>query len=171
MNDLAANPKIFFKCFQSDRCCLSPKFVCGCLLGVVKFLNELAANPKSFVSASRATDVRNYLIFIYCATNALRSSNIMEMTLKDLEEATKMPDDFPKGRVMKSNNYKTSFLYGVKAVCIAEEIYVYTLLYRDYLRPLLVQNEDPALPDHERYFFLDLILTTFCFSSFDPIFG
>ena len=95
----------------------------------------------------------------------------MEMTLKDLEEATKMPDDFPNGRVMKSNNYKTSFLYGVKAVCIAEEIYVYTLLYRDYLRPLLVQNKDSALPDHERYFFLDLILTTFCFSSFDPIFG
>ena len=93
------------------------------------------------------------------------------MTLKDIGEATKIADDFPKGRVIKSSNYKTSFLYGVKAVCIAEEIYMHTLVYRDYLRPLLLQNEDSDLQDYKRYFFLALILTTFCFSSFDPTFG
>lgn len=91
-------------------------------------MNDLATNPKSFVSVSRATDVRNYLIFIYCATNALRSLNVMEITLKDLGEATKMPDDFLKGRVIKSSNYKASFIHGVKTVCIAEEIYVPTLV-------------------------------------------
>ena len=78
----------------------------------------------------------------------------MEMTLRDLEDAAKMPDDFPKGRVIKSNNYKTSFLYGAKAVCIAEEIYVHTLIYRDYLRPLLIKDDNLGIPDHERYFIL-----------------
>ena len=86
-----------------------------------------------------ARDIRNYLIFIYCATNALRSSNIMEITLKDFAEATKMPDSFPKGRIIKSTHDKTSFLYGEREVSIAEEIYQ-SVLYRDYLRPLLVSD-------------------------------
>ena len=95
-----------------------------------------------------ARDIRNYLIFIYCATNALRSTNIIEITLKDIAEATNMPDSFPKGRVIKSTHYKTSFLYGEKGVCIAEEIYVQSVLYRDQLRPLLVS--DNKLPESER---------------------
>ena len=95
-----------------------------------------------------ARDIRNYLIFIYCATNALRSTNIIEITLKDFAEATNMPDSFPKERVIKSTHYKTSFLYGEKGVCIAEEIYVQSVLYRDQLRPLLVS--DNKLPESER---------------------
>ena len=75
----------------------------------------------------------------------------MEMKLKDIGEVTKIPDEFPKGRVIKSSSYKTLFLHGVKAVCIAEEIYIHTLVYRDYLRPLLLPNEDPDLQDYERY--------------------
>ena len=71
------------------------------------------------------------------------------MTLKDVEEAVKMPEEFPKGRVIKSKNYKTSFLYGEKAVSVAEEIFIQTLVYRDYLRPLVIRDED--LPDYERY--------------------
>ena len=94
-----------------------------------------------------ARDIRNYLIFIYCATNALRSTNIIEITLKDFAEATNMPDSFPKGRVIKSTHYKTSFLYGEKGVCIAEEIYVQSVLYRDQLRLLVSDNK---LPESER---------------------
>ena len=74
------------------------------------------------------------------------------MTLKDLEEAVKMLDEFPKGRVIKSTHYKTSFLCGEKAVCIAEEIFVQTMmLYRDYLRPLLIKDEHLGFPDYDRY--------------------
>ena len=31
----------------------------GCLLGIVKCLSEFAANPKAFVSITKATDIRN----------------------------------------------------------------------------------------------------------------
>lgn len=31
----------------------------GCLLGIVKCLSESAANPKAFVSITKATDIRN----------------------------------------------------------------------------------------------------------------
>ena len=95
-----------------------------------------------------ARDVRNYLIFVYCATNALRSSNIIEMTLENFNKATKMPDSFPKGRVIKSIHYKTSFLYGEKGVCIAEEIYVQSIIYKDYLQRLFMS--DDKLPESER---------------------
>ena len=49
-----------------------------------------------------------------------------------------------------------SFLYGDKVVCITEEIFVYKLVFRDYLRPLLIQDEDCNLADYERYFILKL---------------
>ena len=77
----------------------------------------------------------------------MRSSIIMEMTLKVFVEATKMPDSFPKGRVIKSTHDKTSFLYGEREVSIAEKIYQ-SVLYRDYLRPLLLS--DNKLKESER---------------------
>ena len=95
-----------------------------------------------------ARDVQNYLIFVYCAANALRFSNIMEMTIQDFNTATKMPDSFPKRRVIKSIHYKTSFIDGEKGVCIAEEIYMQSIIYEDFLQPLLISNED--LPESER---------------------
>ena len=71
----------------------------------------------------------------------------MEMTLKVFAEATKIPDSFPKGRVIKSTHDKTSFLYREREVSIAEEIYQ-SVLYRDYLRPLLLS--DNKLKESER---------------------
>ena len=126
--------------------CLSPKYVDGCLLGIAKYLADLSIN----------TNIRNYLIFIFCATNALKSSKIMEITWSNIDEAIKMPVDFPKWRVIESANYKTSFLYSEKIVCVAKEIFTYTLVYQDYLNPLLIKDEVPNLLDHERYFILKL---------------
>ena len=136
--------------------CLSPKYVDDCLLGIAKYLADLSINTKLFVSASKAADIRNYLIFIFCATNALKSSKIMEITWSNIDEAIKMPVDFPKWRVIESANYKTSFLYSEKIVCVAKEIFTYTLVYQDYLNPLLIKDEVPNLLDHERYFILKL---------------
>ena len=136
--------------------CLSPKYVDRCLLGIAKYLADLSINTKLFVSASKAADIRNYLIFILCATNALKSSKIMEIILSNIDEAIKMPVDFPKWRVIESANYKTSFLYSEKIVCVAKEIFTYTLVYQDYLNPLLIKDEVPNLLDHERYFILKL---------------
>ena len=80
----------------------------------------------------------------------------MEMTLRDVQEAVKMWEEFLKGRAINSANYKMSFLYDDKVVCITEEIFVYKLVFRDYLRPLLIQDEDCNLADYERYFILKL---------------
>lgn len=68
---------------------LSPKFVSDCLLGIAKYLGELAAKLIPFVIITKAIGIPNYLIFIYCTTNALRFSNIIGMTLKDIEKAVR----------------------------------------------------------------------------------
>lgn len=73
---------------------LSPKHVDDCLLGIAKYLADLSINTKLFVSASKAADIWNYLIFILCATNALKSSKIMEIILSNIDEAIKIPLTF-----------------------------------------------------------------------------
>ena len=72
----------------------------------------------------------------------------MEMTIQDFNKATKMPDSFPKGGTIKSIHYNTSFIYGVKGICIAEEIYMQSSIYKDFLRLLLISDED--LSESER---------------------
>ena len=119
------------------------KYLC-CCLAIVKCLRDLKNSTNYFVSAKMARVIRNYLIFLFCATNALRSSNI-QYHENDSKRFCRSNKNY---RLIKSIHYKTSFLYREKGVCITEEIYIQSVRYKDYLRPLLVIDEE--LPGFER---------------------
>ena len=50
--------------------------------------------------------------------------NIMQMTVKDFQQA--VDDEEFGAKMMKSRRYKTSFIYGVKAIVFTKELYKQT---------------------------------------------
>ena len=97
------------------RFCLSSNFVSDCFLGIVKYLGELAAKFIPFVIITKAAGIPDYLIFIYCTTNALLFSNIIGMTLKDIEKAVKNARWF-SGRLYHKKCQQQNVLYREKTV-------------------------------------------------------
>lgn len=89
-------------------------------------------------------------MFMVTIGNAARASNLINMTLADVENAS-INEEYENARSISSSNYKTSMLYGKKVLMLSEEVYQYLLSYIKYLRPLFVV--DIGLPSHKRYVF------------------
>ena len=73
------------------------------------------------------------------------------MTLHDFNSAKRLPEEYSPGWQIMSNNYKTSFLYGTKTINLSTEVYSQAIIFRDYFRPIILNDEE--LPDEERYLF------------------
>lgn len=97
-----------------------------------------------------AVKCRNHLMLMACLGNALRCSNVINITLRDVETATVEPE-FNNARCVRSDKYKTSLLYGEKIILFPNTIFLQILFYVQHYRPLLVQ--DGEKPSHMRYLF------------------
>ena len=74
-----------------------------------------------------AIDVRDHLILTVTFINVLCASNVINITLKEVEAANKH-DEFD-AFVFKNNKYKTSLIYGAKVVLIPSLMYHHVKLY------------------------------------------
>ena len=106
---------------------------------------------KTKVTQQMAVHVRNYIIIKLSYTNALRASNLINMTLKDFN-AAKPDKEITETFVFRSDNYKVSLIYGAKIVLASQKLFQHIKLYMKYLRPLL--KDDKHRLDRERYFFV-----------------
>ena len=57
------------------------------VIGIIKLLETLKLTPEYQFPKSNVCKVRNYLCFILTTLNALRSSNLMNITIEDLVKA------------------------------------------------------------------------------------
>ena len=73
--------------------------------------------------------------------NACRASNLSNLKVKDLYNA-KDDENFPNGKVIDQRKYKTSFVYGLKALIIPADIYQQLRTYVKHYRPVLVQDKE-----------------------------
>ena len=100
-------------------------------------ISELSRKKEEKKSTVRfAQKVRDYLITNLCIMNGLRSSNIIELRVDDILEATRS-EDYPGYMVFVNSTYKTSTIYGEKVLVLPDSIFVHMKTYVDHLRSLV----------------------------------
>ena len=102
------------------------------------------------ITLQDAIDIRDHLMLSLTFINALRASNLMNITLKEVQAAKKHGelDAF----VFKNNKYKTSLIYGAKIILVPTLTYHHVQLYIKFLRPTILLDSHRALRD--RYLFV-----------------
>ena len=113
---------------------------------ILSNLNEIRHTTQDQYSTEQAIECRNYLMFMLCVTNALRASNLINITLADVANA-KHDEEF-NAMVISSSKYKTSMLYGKKI------LYKQITKFMFYFRPKLANESDSNIRQDERALFL-----------------
>ena len=90
----------------------------------VQRIIKLFNSKDAFISLDDARHCRNFIMYMITTANACRSSNIVNITLHDIQEAT-TDENFIGAKVIKSRRYKTSMLYGTKIILLSEAVYYY----------------------------------------------
>lgn len=91
------------------------------------------------------------IMLTLCYTNALRASNLINMTLQEVLSAKRdkiIKDAF----VFMNQKYKVSIIYGSKLILAPEDLYNQIKLYMEHLRPKLI--DDKHRLNRERYLFV-----------------
>ena len=118
---------------------------------IVELLSKVDKDgEEAHISLKDALDVRDHLILTLAFINALRASNIINITVKEVQAAKKHTEF--EAFVFKNNKYKTSLIYGEKIILVPALTYHHIKLYLKYLRPLILLDSHRALRD--RYLFV-----------------
>lgn len=80
---------------------------------LIKFYKTFKSG--NLVMSGLTTDFRDYLISTICIGNGLRPSNIMNIRLCDVRQASRA-EGYKGHRVLINNTYKTSTIYGEKFI-------------------------------------------------------
>ena len=99
------------------------------------------------ITKIKAIELRNYILVMMSLANAVRASNIMNITIYDFQKA-RQDKEILKCKVIESKNYKTSLLYGTKVIACSEDLYRRMTLYIEHARPLMV--DDKLFPPEQR---------------------
>ena len=87
------------------------------IIGTIKkYWND--AKPVSKIAKSFAMKIRDYLIANLVIANGLRSSNILNLRLRDFEEC-KSIEEYPGHKIITNDFHKTSSTYGEKFIAIS----------------------------------------------------
>ena len=78
-------------------------------------------------------------MFRLTLTSGLRSSNIMELTIKDLVAVTD-EEHIVNHKLMSNEKYKTLYVYGTKYISLCPTKYTMPKIYEGILRPLLIED-------------------------------
>ena len=100
---------------------------------VVSILNEINETNNECYTQKEAITARNHLMVMISFGNACRASNLINMTVQDVEKAHK--EKAYDAWSFSSNNYKTSLLYGEKKILLGEDIYQQVVRFVKFLRP------------------------------------
>ena len=76
-------------------------------------------------------DSHNYLMVMLALANGLRTSNLMNMTVQHVNDATGH-DVLPNVKIIKSRDYKTVMLYGEKWIVTANDMFQQLRTYIDF---------------------------------------
>ncbi|XP_065678320.1 uncharacterized protein LOC136093608 [Hydra vulgaris] len=103
------------------------------IVQVKKILNSTVSKP----TFQEAIDIRDYLMVLICFWNATRSSNLINMTIQDFEDAYQDPE-YPGAVIFRSDRYKTSMIYGTKIIVVDKELQQFLTTYVDFFLPVLL---------------------------------
>ena len=104
---------------------------------------KLNGRKKEVFTTRFCQQVRDYIIVNLCIMNGLRSSNIIELRVEDVMEATSAEGN-PGYTSMINSKYKTSTIYGEKVIVMPNTLFDQLCIYKDIIRGLL----NPASQDY-----------------------
>ncbi|XP_066934202.1 uncharacterized protein [Clytia hemisphaerica] len=107
----------------------------------VSILNEINKDNSHQYSQKEAVCARNHLMVIITVGNAARASNLINLSVEDVENAVR-EEEFDAFAIA-SINYKTSLLYGIKKLLLGNDLLQQLKNFIEYLRPKITIN-DPA---------------------------
>ena len=105
------------------------------------FLESLAKKPESTqIKVQMVIHTRDYIMLTLCYINALRASNLINMTLQEVlsDKRDKIIKD---AFVFMTQKYKVSIIYGSKLILAPENLYEQIKLYTEHLRPKLIDDK------------------------------
>ena len=86
-------------------------------------------------------DVRDYLMIMICLMNATRASNLINMTVGDVEKAYQ-DESYPNAFCILSTRYKTSMLYGAKIIVVDQPLKTELEIFIKNYLPVLVKSRE-----------------------------
>ena len=110
------------------------KHVQNIITTIKKYRNDAKSVRK--ITKSFAMQIRDYLIANLVIANGLRSSNILNLRLRDFEEC-KSIEEYPGHKIITNDIYKTSSIYGEKFIVISQQLYEYCQFYIQHLRKIV----------------------------------
>lgn len=119
---------------------------------ILSNLNGIDKFTSPNYTSEQAISCQNYLMFTLCITNALRASNLINLSIADLQNA--VHDKEYDAMVISSTKYKTSMLYGKKSIVCSEMIFSHLNKFAVHFRPKIARTNDADLQLSERYLFL-----------------
>ena len=84
-----------------------------------------------------AVDCRDYLVCEMTMMNGLRASNVLQLRLSDVTNASNNCD-YPGQKVIENIKYKTSSIYGEKLIALPGPLFIQLEKYVKYCRPVLL---------------------------------
>ena len=112
--------------------------------GMMKCLNKKMNNQENKLKPTKrfSQQVRDYLIANICIMNGLRASNIRELRIRDVFDASTNLE-YPGYKVFVNSTYKTSTIYGEKVIALPVNIFKHLEFYIQQLLPIL-NPSDPS---------------------------
>ena len=101
---------------------------------VQKLIKTSKNNLTKIFSKQFCINFRDYLITSLVIGNGLRASNILELRIKDVDNAT-VAEGYEGHKIITNNKYKTSTIYGEKFVVVSDSLYNQLRFYLNRLRP------------------------------------
>ena len=110
------------------------KHVQNIIATIKKYRNDARSVRK--IRKSFALQIRDYLIANLVIANGLRSSNILNLRLRDFEEC-KSIEEYPGHKIITNDIYKTSSIYGEKFIVMSQQLYEHCQFYIQHLRKIV----------------------------------
>ena len=121
-------------------------------------LHSAAATKGKFrLSKQNATETRDHLILSLCYFNCLRASNLMNITLEDVNKITKH-EEIEDAWVLTNEEYKVSMIYSAKVILLYGILHEQLNLFIEIFCPVI--SDDTHLADCQRYLFTSSRLST-----------
>ena len=102
------------------------------------------------INKQQAINIRDYFMVSLSYFNCLQASNLMNISLDDVEKISKH-DEINDAWVLTNLEYKTSMIYGAKIISLDTILLEQVQLYIEHYRPLI--SSDSKLSNKKRYLF------------------
>ena len=139
LNPLIKQRKVEVRQMKRENLLFADHFIRYGRSSFIQKMIKMVSNSRKGFTKKFAINFRDYLITSLVINNGLRASNVIELTLKDVKEAS-VVTGYEGHRVLTNQKYKTSTIYGEKFIVASNQLYDHLMFYIENLRPIVLKT-------------------------------